>query len=155
MDLKRTRQISIFSDEIGWICFRERREALTSKWTYRAMWRRRCCCLKGEKADRPEKRAPDGGRSRRFDRVRQRRAGERRRWDGAWSVRKIGAGRRMPSVCREAGRRRRRSVGSPARPADGLLRKSGLEQRTERQQPAGSRRLLLRPPRGASGTGGA
>lgn len=39
MDLKRTRQISIFSDEIGWICFRERREALTSKWTYRAMWR--------------------------------------------------------------------------------------------------------------------
>ena len=39
--------------------------------------------------------------------------------------------------------------------SDDLLRKSGLEQRTERQQPAGSRRLLLRPPRGASGTGGA
>lgn len=28
MDLKRTRQISIFSDEIGCICFRERREVL-------------------------------------------------------------------------------------------------------------------------------
>ena len=43
MDLKRTRQISIFSDEIGWICFRERREALTSKWTYRAMWSASYC----------------------------------------------------------------------------------------------------------------
>lgn len=41
-DLKRTRQILIFSDEIGWICFRERREALTSKWTCRVMWSAWC-----------------------------------------------------------------------------------------------------------------